>query len=326
VTKQLHLKHGASTVLDLRPDFPAAATSRTVIAAKPATRTQPPAAAPGAPAARGNPEAAAAIQKQAEAFVEAFHKGDAKAVAAFWAPDGDYTDQSGKYLKGRDAIEKAFTDFFAENKGLKVRIDSESLRFVTPDVALEEGVSEVFPPDGGPPSRARYSNVFVKKDGQWLLGSVKDSAFVPPSNYEHLLGLEWAIGEWASESPKGEVEHISLAWTETRNFIIGSFSTTVKNVSVGSAKQWIGWDPLAKRIRSWSFDDSGAFGEGAWGKEGDKWVIKSSTVLQDGKKATATYVIGRVDADTITLEAKDRTVDGNALPDVKEVKLKRMRQ
>jgi hypothetical protein len=26
----------------------------------------------------------AAIKKQAEAFVEAFHKGDAKAVAAFW--------------------------------------------------------------------------------------------------------------------------------------------------------------------------------------------------------------------------------------------------
>src|SRR6516164_1648617 len=69
-----------------------------------------------------------AIAKKAEAFIEAFHKGDAKAVAAFWTADGDYTDQTGKHLKGRAAIEKAFADHFAENKGLKLRINSDSLR------------------------------------------------------------------------------------------------------------------------------------------------------------------------------------------------------
>src|SRR3954454_3158649 len=93
---------------------------------------------------RNNPEEAAALQKRAEAFVEAFHKGDAKAVAALWAEDGTYTDLTDRQMKGRAAIEKAFTDFFTKNKGLKVRIESESLRFVTPDVAIEEGVSEVF--------------------------------------------------------------------------------------------------------------------------------------------------------------------------------------
>src|SRR5262249_35262252 len=246
-------------------------------------------------------------------------------MAAVWAEDGEYTDLTGRHHKGREAIEKAFTEFFAANKGLKVGINSESLRFITPDVAIEEGVTEVFPADGGLPSRARVSNVHVKKNGQWLLSSVKDSAYTPPSNYGHLRGLEWAIGEWASENSQGPVEHISLSWTETRNFIIGSFSTTMKDVSVGSAKQWIGWDPQAKRIRSWSFDDSGAFGEGAWTIDGDKWVIKSNSVLNDGKKATTTYIIGPADANTITLETKDRTVDGNALPDVKEVKLKRIK-
>jgi hypothetical protein len=78
---------------------------------------------------QGNPEAEAAIQKQAEAFVEGFHKGDAKAVAAFWTADGDYTDQTGKHLKGREAIEKAFQNYFSEHKGLKLRINSDSLLF-----------------------------------------------------------------------------------------------------------------------------------------------------------------------------------------------------
>src|SRR4051794_27541783 len=71
----------------------------------------------------------AALLKNAEAFVEAFHKGDARAVAAFWTTDGDYIDQKGRHLKGRADVEKAFTGLFAEHKGLKLRIDILALRF-----------------------------------------------------------------------------------------------------------------------------------------------------------------------------------------------------
>src|SRR5258708_2571023 len=80
-------------------------------------------AAPGeAQEPTGDPKDKAAIAKNAEAFTEAFHKADARTLAAFWAPSGEYTDQTGKQLKGREAIEKAFKEFFANNKGLKVQI------------------------------------------------------------------------------------------------------------------------------------------------------------------------------------------------------------
>jgi uncharacterized protein (TIGR02246 family) len=273
---------------------------------------------------KGNPEAEAAIQKNGEAFVEAFHKGDARALAALWAPDGEYTDQTGFCLKGREAIEKNYQEFFSKYKGLKVQIDSQKLHFVSPDVAIEEGISEVFGPDGGPPSRARFTITHVKQDGQWLLASVRDSSYVPSSNYEQLRGLEWAIGEWAGQAEQGEVEHCSLAWSENRNFIVGHSSTTFKTATLGSAQQWIAWDPLAKRLRSFVFDDSGAFGEGAWNKEGDKWTLKVTVVLQDGKKATATYNFTPVDADTIAFQIIDRNVDGKTLPDTKEIKMKRV--
>jgi uncharacterized protein (TIGR02246 family) len=266
----------------------------------------------------------AAIAKSAEAFIEAFHKGDAKALAAFWAADGDYTDQSGHHMKGREAIEKAFEKFFADNKGLKVRIESDSLRFVTPDVAVEDGTTFVIPADGAPPSRARYTIVHVKKDGKWLLGSVRDAAYTPPGNYEHLRGLEWAVGSWSAEDGP-EAEHLTLAWADGQNFLVGTFAATVKGVSVGKATQWIGWDPQAKRVRSWSFDAAGGFGEGAWSRDGDKWVIKTKSVLQDGKNATATFVLGRGEGDTLTLQAKDRTVDGKPVPDGKEFRLKRVK-
>jgi uncharacterized protein (TIGR02246 family) len=274
--------------------------------------------------AKGDPKDKEAIAKNAEAFVEAFHKGDADALAAFWTQDGDYTHQTGRHLKGREEIAKAFKEFFAENKGLKLRIDSDSLRFVTPDVAIEDGTTQVFRPDGGPPSRARYTIVHAKKDGQWYLSSVRDAAVAAAGNHDRLQALEWAIGDWAQESEKGEVERLSVTWTDNENFIVANFSTTVGDDSVGSATQWIAWDPVAKRVRSWIFDAAGGFGEGSWTTEDKKWVIKTTSVTQDAKKATATYTVTSVDADTITLQAKDRTVNGDALPD-REVKLKRVK-
>lgn len=267
-----------------------------------------------------------AIAQNGEAFIEAFNKGDAKALAAFWTPDGDYTHKTGRHLKGRETIEKAFQDFFAENKGLTVRIESHSLRFVTPEVAIEDGTSFVAPSEGAPPSRARYTIVHVKKDGKWFVSSVRDAPFVPPSNHERLRVLEWAVGDWSAENDKGEAEHLSLSWTENQNFLVGSFAASAKGISVGQATHWIGWDPQAKRIRSWIFDASGGFGEGAWSKDGNKWIVKTKSVHQDGKDATATYHIGRVDAETLSLQATERTVDGKAVPDTKEFKLKRVHE
>jgi hypothetical protein len=72
-------------------------------------------------------------------------------------------------------------------------------------------------------------------------------------------------------------------------------------------------------------DSTGGFGEGSWTRDGDKWLIKTTTVLQEGKKAATTYVLTRVDADTLTLQARDRSVDGHELPNTKEVRLKRVK-
>jgi uncharacterized protein (TIGR02246 family) len=272
-----------------------------------------------------NADAKAAIAKNGEAFIEAFHKGDAKALAAFWTEDGDYTDQNGHHMKGRAAIEKTFGEHFGQHPGLKLRINSESLRFVTPDVAIEDGSTEVFAAEDAPPSRARYTIVHVKKDGQWLLSSVRDSVFTPAGNHAHLSGLAGFVGDWAEETSKPEVERLSVSWAEGENFLVATFANTVKDATVGSATQWIGWDPAAKRIRSWIFDASGGFGEGAWSGDGKKWTIKTSSLLQDGKKAAATLIVTLVDADTITLQAKDRSVAGKGVPDTNEAKLKRVK-
>ena len=123
-----------------------------------------------------------ALFNNAKAFADAFEKGDANAVAAFWAEDGDYVDLNGRRLQGRPAIENAFKDFFAENKGLKLRIDVNSVRFVTPDLAVEDGRTSVIPPDGAPPTQARYTSLHVKKNGQWVLESVREAPYTRTSS------------------------------------------------------------------------------------------------------------------------------------------------
>jgi hypothetical protein len=197
---------------------------------------------------------------------------------------------------------------------------------VTGDVAIEDGITETIPPDGGPPSRSRYTIVHVKKEGKWHLSSVRDAPYSPPTNHEHLRGLEWLIGNWADDSKdKAETARLAFSWAENQNFIVSSYATTFKNISLSSGTQWIGWDGAAKHIRSWTFDANGGFGEGTFTIDGDKVIVKSTMVGREGKKATSTNIVTRIDADTFTWESKDRMVDGKSLPDVSPIKLKRLK-
>jgi uncharacterized protein (TIGR02246 family) len=269
-----------------------------------------------------------AIHQTAAAFVDAFHKGDAKALAAFWTPDGDYVDETGRALKGREAIEQCYAELFAETKGMTLRIEVADLKFPTPDTAIEDGTSVVMAADGSAPSRARYTNLFVKTDGKWLLASVRESADPGPSNYEHLRGLEPLIGGWADAAPAGapagETGYVSFVWAPGSNFIISTRAVVFNGSSQIQGTQWIGWDAAAKQIRSWSFQADGGTGQAIWTRDGDKWLVRSESILVDGAKVTATNLVSAADANTLTWQTKEQQINGQALPDTKEVKMKRV--
>jgi uncharacterized protein (TIGR02246 family) len=119
-----------------------------------------------------NPETAGeenSLMNNAKAFVDAVDRGDAKAVAAFWAEDGDYVDLNGRHLQGRSAIENAFKDVFAENRRLELRIEVNSIRFLARDIAVEDGTTTIIPPDNAPPSQARYTK--RSREKEWPVGS-----------------------------------------------------------------------------------------------------------------------------------------------------------
>ena len=47
----------------------------------------------------------------------------------------------------------------------------ESIRFISPHVAIEQGQASFLEP-GTEPSKSRYSAIHIKRDGKWLLGRV----------------------------------------------------------------------------------------------------------------------------------------------------------
>jgi uncharacterized protein (TIGR02246 family) len=263
--------------------------------------------------------------KRAQEFIAAYEKGDAQAVAAFWTENADYVDQTGREYKGRAEIQKMYERFFAGKKGMKLNIIVTSVRQVGSDVALEDGITEVTPAEGGLPSAARFSAVLVKKDGEWYLESVRDSIPSPPSNAEHFEDLEWLLGEWTGEAEKGESAKATYAWAENRNFIVSSFATTLDGVPVVGGTQWIAWDAVDKQIRSYSFYSRGGIGEAVWTKNGDSWTLNVSARMSAGKKASATNIVTKTDDDHMTWQVTKLVVDGQPLPDAKPVKMKRVK-
>jgi hypothetical protein len=87
--------------------------------------------------------------------------------------------------------------------------------------------------------------------------------------------------------------------------------------------QRIGWDPLAKKIRSWVFDSEGGFGEGVWTRDGKQWIVKRTGVTRDGKIASATTIITRTSKHRMTWQQRDRIVGGEKTPDTGKIQITR---
>lgn len=265
------------------------------------------------------------IEKEVADYVEAFNAKDAAALSRHWSESGAYVRPSdGKRLIGREAIRKEFETTFAEQPEATLAVKVHTIRFVTGDVAIEEGTAEVSLLPDTIPSRTDYTAVHVKRDGQWQVDSIRETDL--PGNKgtasDGLNELAWLVGGWTDQSDSASVS-TSVTWTKNNSFLSYSFKVAAGNVDELEGTQVVGWDPVAKTVRSWMFDSDGGFGEGVWSREGDRWVVTFRQVLADGRLASATNVYTRVDDNTFTWQSTDRQLDGQVLPDVDPVTLVR---
>jgi hypothetical protein len=186
---------------------------------------------------------------------------------------------------------------------------------LTPDVAIEEGVTNLFPDGDTLTSRGPYTVVHLKKDGRWLMQAVRVVEDEVVSTYGQLQPLEWLVGEWIDEG-RTEVVEANFRWDENKSFLLEEFQVIREGSVVLKGTQRIGWDPQAKQIRSWIFDSAGGFGEAVWTPTEDGWICKAQAVRSDGSSASATRTLTRAAQDRVIWSATDRLDDGEPLPDL----------
>ncbi len=204
----------------------------------------------------------AAIRKAVESYVEVYNKADEKALAAMWTPEAVYIDPvSGDQAVGHVEIEQQFLEIFADAKGIKLEATTDSIQFILPGVAVENGIAKLIQAEQSI-EEGGYSAIYAKRDGQWLLDRVTEHAIIAPlSNYENLKDLEWMVGRWMDQDEQSAVT-TECNWCKNSNFLSRSFSVQIGDQIDMSGMQWIGWDPSTKQIRSWVFDSDGGFGQG----------------------------------------------------------------
>ncbi len=197
-----------------------------------------------------------------------------------------------------------------------------SVRFIGPDLAIEDGTATVTDAPDEPAQHSPYTVVYAGQEGKWLMASARDLPDEPTTPEEQLKQLRWLIGEWVDESPEALVM-TSYRWTDNQCYILSEFKVQIGGRPVMTGTRRIGWDPLAKKIRSWVFDSEGGFGEGVWTREGNRWIVKMTGVTRDGKAASSTNIITRVSKDRMTWQSRDRVVGGEKTPDIETIPIVR---
>lgn len=128
-----------------------------------------------APASNAADDEMELVRKQCSAFVEAWNRHDAKAMASVFADDGDVVDAEGSHT-GRAAIQKSFAAAHGENGAMShstLKVLDEPVRFVTESVAVSDATARIrgaVTPDGDVMEVILHvTNVWRKTSGTWSI-------------------------------------------------------------------------------------------------------------------------------------------------------------
>jgi len=264
-----------------------------------------------------------AIRAASEAFVAAFNKKDAKAVAALWTEDGQYSDNTGRVFAGRKAIADAYAEFFAKNPDAQMQIVVDALRLLSSDAAIEDGRAMVALKADGPSSASGYTAIHVKVDGKWLMATVRDAPGSVSSPSQNAADLQWLVGTWVAEEYGVKTESV-CSWVVGKSFLERKHTTTRPDGTTASGVQLIGWNPQGGYVQSWNFTSDGGHAIGIWMPIEGGWQAKVYGTTGDGIPTSAVNVLRRLDHNAYAWQSVRRFLGESALPDTDEIVIKRL--
>ncbi len=266
-----------------------------------------------------DPSAAAAaesaLRDATASFLAALDSGDAKKVAGHWTPRGEYAGPEGQTIRGRQDIEAKYAANLDKLRKIRSSFEVDSVRFLAPGTAIQEGYFRVRPGNGETPVVSRYSALYVRDGDTWRIALLREW----PSDGYSLRELDWLIGTWVTTRDGTEVR-TTYAWALNKSFLQSRLRIT-RDDEVISGTQMIGKDAATGFIRMWTFESQGGFGEATWTKDGNKWVVETNATLPDGSVMTATNIYTRLGDNAFQWQSINRTLDGEPLEDVAPIKV-----
>jgi uncharacterized protein (TIGR02246 family) len=257
-----------------------------------------------------------AIKKATQQFADAFNKRNPQAVADCYHPNATLITSNGTRILGHDGIVRHYAVVIASAPEAQLKIKPTAVQFVTADVGIVEGELEFHSGPDAPLDDTRYVAVFVKSGGEWLLDRTRNfpADQDTKTSHERLEELEWLIGEWLEEDEEA-LARTTCRWSTDRNYLLQDFKVRMPGFPPVSGTMRIGWDPLTKQIKSWTFDSDGGYSEALWTHGKDQWILKTRGVTHLGKSFAGTSVLRRVNGNTLSWETRDRVEGGVVVPD-----------
>jgi uncharacterized protein (TIGR02246 family) len=114
-----------------------------------------------------------AIRAVVQAFLDTREANDATALGALLTPDVDQQQTSGNTRRGREAVVTGSLTT-QQSTGGKRTITIDSLRFVTPDVAIADGRYDSVGRADGTDQRMLTSMVLRREAGAWKIAAIRN--------------------------------------------------------------------------------------------------------------------------------------------------------
>lgn len=258
------------------------------------------------------------LAKVAERYVDAYNGKDLDAIVSLYTAEAEMLDEVETAIaSGRDEIRARFEASFAESPKRQIALEVFSVRQIAPNLVVEEGTARFSGEDGEEEEQAiGYTALLTKvADGDWLIASTRELPSEPAEAPDPLEGLRSLVGEWVMQADGLQMD--LFVWESTRGAqLLGSATMTTPADGTLSTDLRIGYDPLAKQVRWWTFDEAGGFASGTWQPVEDHWLVRTNGVTADGEASSALQELSFEGEDAILWESTRRFLDGEPQPDL----------
>lgn len=261
----------------------------------------------------------AGLEQTAEKFVTAYNQKDAAALAALFTENGEITNLSGEdTVSGREDIQAHYQEIFSDEDAPSIAVEVGSVRFVAPNLAIEDGVFHLTPPgeDETPVQSTAYTAALVKNDaGAWQIASSRGLKDVTDAE-GHLAELANVLkGDWTCMTSDGVRMDLAFGWDSSGKAIAGEMLTTTSDGEPQPGTIRIGWNAARNAIVSWMFDAKGGSNQGIWTPTDEGWIIRSEGATADGEIMSASQQLTTEGENTLIWSATNRVLDGEKQPD-----------